>query len=99
MTIFYTYLLSTRIDPSSCPKSIGDYGVIAGQTGNVLNTCNGPCKFLVPSLTSAVSRCDGDDRCRAFYYDGLNMEYIELGSPLMTAMRGGLYIRQRNITT
>ena len=101
ITIFYTYLFSTRIDPSSCPKSIGDYGVIPGQVGTMLTTCNGDkaCQFNVPDLLSAVTKCDSDPQCQSFYYDGTTMQYIQLNSPLRTASPGGLYIRQRGVTS
>lgn len=97
ITIFYSYILVNRIDPNSCPKSIGDYGVLPGQTGLVLNTCDGPCEFLVPSLYNAATKCDGDSRCQSFYYDGIRMMYIDPASALLTAIQGGLYIRQRNL--
>jgi hypothetical protein len=103
MTIFYSYILTTRIDPTSCPKSIGNYGVIAGKIGAVLNNCDtrdefgGRCEFIVPSLFNATTKCDSDSRCQAFYYDGIRMIYIDPNSPMVSVIPGGSYIRQRDI--
>lgn len=97
MTMFYGYLLGNWIDPSSCPKSYGEYGVIPGVIGNIVNKCNGPCEFTIPNLVDAVFKCNSDKNCEAFYYDGKYMKYIEINSPFTSANPGGLYIRQRKI--
>ena len=97
ITMFYAFTLNNWIDPRSCPESIGQYGVLPGVIGTILNNCNGPCEFRVSSLAEAAIRCDSDSKCDAFYYDSGNMKYVEINSPLTTANPGGTYVRQRKI--
>lgn len=97
MTIFYSYIVATRIPPSLCPMSIGDYGVLGNVTGNILNECNGPCTFIVPSINAALDRCNIDSSiCRAFYYDGIRMSYVDPSNPVTA--NGAMFVRQVGLT-
>lgn len=97
ITLFYSYLLAAWINPASCPKAVGEYGVIPGVVGEIINACDGLCEFNVPTLADAAIKCDSDSRCESFYYDGRIMQYIKLNSPFTSANPGGMYIRQRKI--
>ena len=97
ITLLYGYLLNTWIDPETCPKSYGQYGVLPGVIGDIVDECNGLCEFTVPTLADAAIKCDSDSRCQSFYYDGRNMKYIKINSQFISASPGGTYIRQRKI--
>ncbi len=99
MTSFYTSSIATRVDPRSCPTTAGSYGVEAGVTASVLGTCNNkPCTFTVDSIAEAINLCDADAaRCSSFYYDGINMSYLETTSSRIIAPPGGIYTRQVQI--
>lgn len=97
MVIIYSYVSANSIYPVKCPKSIGNYGVIPGESSNALNTCDGECRFQINTLIDAVNKCDGDIKCDAFYYDGTIMLYIDPNGNFSPANPGGSYIRQRDI--
>lgn len=89
------------IDPGSCPIAVGNYGVIPGKTGNILQTCgpnqNESCVFDAISLENAVKQCDEmSDICSRFTYvstDNL-MQIIDPTSVITEAANGDLYLRQ-----
>ena len=105
--IIYSAVLGTRrIDPSTCPRAVGEFGVRTRQTTTILRRCNttgggggtgtDPCVFTANDLKAAIDRCDVlIDICDAFVYNSTtrSMAIVDTNTPT-TGGNDDLYTRQ-----
>lgn len=90
ISLFYGDCIMRRVSPSTCGAHYGQFAVDVGVTGEVRQTCNGPCTFKVGSLNEAVLKCN-IDQCQQFYYDNNVMSYLVNNSK--SQANGGIYTR------